>query len=150
MKEYHTRKKVPFQRKHFFLYEPMVKTPAITCLSKVNNRNTRKRCEICLTLTIETQKRRQWRRYGIFSVNFEHISHLFLVFDQVNVGTELVHCLTKHHCTSFRTAQDFIKCFKQSKQMSKICSSHFLLVEWLPFDPIFPIYAKRWFLTLVH
>ena len=78
MKEYHTRKKVPFQDKHF-LYEPMVNTPGITCLSKLNNRNTRKRCEICLKLTTETQKR-QWRRYGIFSVNFEHISHFLLVF----------------------------------------------------------------------
>ena len=28
---------------------------------KVNNRNTRTRCEICLKLTIKTPERRQWR-----------------------------------------------------------------------------------------
>ena len=38
-------------------------------LFKVNNRNTRTRCEIC-----------QCRRSGVFIVSFEHISHLVLVF----------------------------------------------------------------------
>ena len=47
---------------------------------KVNNRNTRKRCEICSKLTIKTPYRRQWRRSAIFIVNFEHISHLALVY----------------------------------------------------------------------
>ena len=31
-------------------------------------------------LTIETPERRHWRRSGVFIVNFEHISHLVLVF----------------------------------------------------------------------
>ena len=48
-------------------------------LFKVNNRNTRKRSEICSKLTIKTPERRQRRRSGVFIVNFEHISHLFLV-----------------------------------------------------------------------
>ena len=39
-------------------------------LLKVNNRNTRARCEICSKLTID------W----FFIVNSDHISHLFLVF----------------------------------------------------------------------
>ena len=47
---------------------------------KVNNRNTRTRCEICSKLTIKTPERRHWRRSGVFIVNFEHISHLVLVF----------------------------------------------------------------------
>ena len=52
-------------------------------LLKVNNRNTRTRCEICSKLTIKTPERRQWRRSGwrrsgVFIVNFEHISHLIL------------------------------------------------------------------------
>ena len=35
----------------------------------------------CSKLTIETlQQRVEWRRSGIFIVNFEHISHLVLVF----------------------------------------------------------------------
>ena len=49
-------------------------------LFKVNNRSTRKRCEICSKLTIEIPERRQWRLSGIFIVNFENISHLLLVF----------------------------------------------------------------------
>ena len=53
-------------------------------LFKVNNRNTRKRCEIhveiCSKSTIKTSERRHWRRSGVFTVSFEHISHLFLVF----------------------------------------------------------------------
>ena len=32
-----------------------------------------------LKLTIKTPERRQWRRSGVFIVNFEHTSHLFLV-----------------------------------------------------------------------
>ena len=47
---------------------------------KVNNRNTRSRCEICSELTIKTPERDDWRRSGIFIVNFEHISHIVLVF----------------------------------------------------------------------
>ena len=54
--------------------------PAGICLLKVNNRNTRTRCEICLELTIKTPKRSQWCRSGVFIVNFEHISLLVLVF----------------------------------------------------------------------
>ena len=47
-------------------------------LLKVNNKNTRKRCEICSNLTIKTPERRQCD--GVFIVNFEHISHLVLLF----------------------------------------------------------------------
>ena len=54
--------------------------PANIYLLKVNNRNTRKRCEICSMLTIKIPERRHWRRSGIFIVNFEHISLLVLVF----------------------------------------------------------------------
>ena len=47
---------------------------------KVNNRYTRTRCEICSKLTIKTPKRRHWRRFGVFIINFEHIPYLVLVF----------------------------------------------------------------------
>ena len=36
-------------------------------------------CEICSKLTTKTSERRQWRRFGVFIVNFEYISHLFLL-----------------------------------------------------------------------
>ena len=51
-----------------------------TYMLKVNNRNTRTRCEICLKLTIKKPERRHCRRSGIFIVNYEDISHLVLVF----------------------------------------------------------------------
>ena len=47
--------------------------PAGKYTCKVDNRNTRARCEICLKLTIK-------RRFGVFIVNFERISHLVQEF----------------------------------------------------------------------
>ena len=44
--------------------------PAGIHLLKVNNRSTRLRCEICSKLSCT----------GVFITNFEHISHLVLVF----------------------------------------------------------------------
>ena len=45
---------------------------------KVNNRNIRKR--LCSKLKIKRQERCQWRLFGVFKINFEHISRLFLMF----------------------------------------------------------------------
>ena len=45
---------------------------------------------ICSKLTIKTSELCHWRRSGVFTVNFKHISHLFPVsiveFEQVNVS----------------------------------------------------------------
>ena len=57
-----------------------VNNPAGIYLLKVNNRNTRTRCEMCSKLTIKTLERRYWRRSGVFIGNFERISHLVPVF----------------------------------------------------------------------
>ena len=40
----------------------------------------KRRCEISSNLTIKTPKLREWRRSGVFIVNFEDISHYILVF----------------------------------------------------------------------
>ena len=48
-------------------------------LFKVNNKNTKKSCEICSGLTINTPEPFYRPRYGVFIVKFEHVSHLFLV-----------------------------------------------------------------------
>ena len=45
-----------------------------------NNRNTSKRYEICSKLTTKTPEQRQWYCSGVFTINLEHISHLFLLF----------------------------------------------------------------------
>ena len=42
---------------------------------KVNNENSKTKCEICSNLTIKTSV-----FTGVFIVDFEHISYLFLVF----------------------------------------------------------------------
>ena len=49
---------------------------------KVNNKNTRTRCEIGSKLTMKTPERSwgHWRRFGVFMVNLEHTSPLGLVF----------------------------------------------------------------------
>ena len=49
-------------------------------VQSVNNGNTRIMCEIGAEVTINTPKRRQWRRSSILIVNFEQISHIVLVF----------------------------------------------------------------------
>ena len=54
--------------------------PANKYMVKVNNKNTRKKPEICLILTIKTRKRRHWRRPGVFIANFKHTIHIFLAF----------------------------------------------------------------------
>ena len=45
--------------------------PANIDLFKGINRNSRKRCEICF---------KKWRLFGVFTIDFEHISNPFLVF----------------------------------------------------------------------
>ena len=73
---------------------------------KVNNRNAGERCEICSELTIEEIKRRHRRRCGVFIVNFEHNSHLPLVFllhfyfQQVNENWNKVNFANQVSCTS--------------------------------------------------
>ena len=47
--------------------------PVDIYMFKVNNRNTRTRCEICSKVTIKTPERRHWRCSGVSIVNFENI-----------------------------------------------------------------------------
>ena len=63
-----------------FLMEKLSDYTAGIYLLKVNNRNTKKRREICSKLTIKTPERRQRRRSGHFIVNFESILYFVLVF----------------------------------------------------------------------
>ena len=58
----------------------MTAFPVGNYMFNVNNRNTKTRCEVCSKLTIKTPERRSWYRSSVFIVNFEHISHLVLVF----------------------------------------------------------------------
>ena len=58
----------------------VLRYPASNFMFKVNNKNIRTRCEIFSKLTINLFL--NWRRSGVYIVNFEHISHLN--FGQVN------------------------------------------------------------------
>ena len=65
---------------------------------KVNNWNNRKSCElkaVSLKLTIKTPERRQWRHFGTFIDNFEHTSHLFLVFLLLTLNKLMLDGLSK-------------------------------------------------------
>ena len=53
--------------------------PAGNFMFKVNKRNTAVWWEICSNSTIKTSERCHWCRSGVF-INFEHISHLALMF----------------------------------------------------------------------
>ena len=56
-----------------------IHNPNVTYLFKVNNENNRKKCVICLKLTIMTLERCQWRRCDVFG-NFDHIPVIDYVF----------------------------------------------------------------------
>ena len=75
--ETHTNEKSAFQK----LVSVGDRSPAPVgiCMLKVNNRNTRTRCEICSKFAIKTPERCYWRRSGVVIVNFELILHLVLV-----------------------------------------------------------------------
>ena len=60
--------------------------PAGIHLLKINNRNTRTRCEICSKLTIKTSERCHWHRSGVFIANFDYISRLALVFTMLTLN----------------------------------------------------------------
>ena len=53
---------------------------SILILLNVNNGNTKKMCEIYWQLTVKVPERPQQLRICVFIVNFEHISHIALVF----------------------------------------------------------------------
>ena len=92
---------------------------------KVNNRNTRTKCEICSKLTTKTLERRQRCLYcsGIVIVNFERI----LFFEQVNarwVHTALMSYFLKFvfnvsMCIVF---VDIVDC--NTSSAIEMCSSH--------------------------
>ena len=54
--------------------------PTDIYMFKLNNKNNRTICEICLKLTIKTPERRHWRRSAVFIVNFEQKRRLGCFF----------------------------------------------------------------------
>ena len=67
--------------------------PAGNYLLKVNNRNTRARCEICSKLTIKTPERRQMASPSVFIVK---IVSMIVQFNIIQIN---YHGFQKHHFT---------------------------------------------------
>ena len=55
-------------------------------LFKVNHENNKVMYEKSSKLTINTPERRQWRPFGVFIINFEHISHAILVISLLTLN----------------------------------------------------------------
>ena len=53
---------------------PLCYNPANIYFFKLNNRNARKRCEICLKFTIKTLERRHWCCSDVSIVDFEQVN----------------------------------------------------------------------------
>ena len=60
-------------------------------------RNTRASCKIYSKLTIKTAERHQWCHSGVFNVNFELISHIFLVFLLLTLTYVINHVIAGTH-----------------------------------------------------
>ena len=65
-----------------------INIPAGIYLLKVNDRNTRTRCEICSKLTVKTPERRHLRCSGVFNIKFEHSSYPVLVFQLLTLRSK--------------------------------------------------------------
>ena len=80
-------------------------------MCKVNSRNMKH--EICSELTIKTPERRHWGRSGVFIVNFEHVSHLVLVFLLLTLSrqmpTESLICCSEAVARRYSVKKVFLK-----------------------------------------
>ena len=81
--------------KNFLSGITIMTIPAGNYMLKVNNTNTRTRCEIYSKSTIKTREQCHWHHCGVFIVNFEHISHsfssVFIVnFEQLNTDWDFM------------------------------------------------------------
>ena len=74
MRSENGKKKLTVRNLCDYLTDLNTDIPSGNYIFKVNNRNTRARCEICSKL------QRHKRRSGVFLVNLEYVSHLGLVF----------------------------------------------------------------------
>ena len=74
--------------------------PVNICLFK-DNKNPRKGCKICSIVTMKIPERGHWRCSGVFPVNFEHISYLYLVFLYLTLSIYLFTYLTPFSSVSY-------------------------------------------------
>ena len=84
----------------FFLLLLLLTKQTITCseLPKIYWRYTGAKCETCSKLTTKTPEQLQWRRYGVFIVNFVNLSYLLLSVSIVNIE-QVMACNGESHAT---------------------------------------------------
>ena len=88
-------------------------------LLNFHKRNTRKLFDLCSKLTIKTPEPIYWRRFGVFFINFEHISLLFLMFLLLALSRQI-----------FAVIKTLILKYCKEKQMNRmifdICSTYII------------------------
>ena len=98
-----------------------VSQPAFA-FSKLTIETLEQRCKICSKLTIKPPKGRQWRRFGGFIVNFEHISHLYCSVFFVNFE----HVIAGWDGSKIRKVR---KCRPAVSNETIVASGHFFFTE---------------------
>ena len=87
---------IPFIWKLGDLFTFFDQNPANIYLRNVNDRNTRKRCEVCSTLTVKSPERHQWYYSGVFTLTLTIFCTFFKCFywwlwtSRYYLGTSLV------------------------------------------------------------
>ena len=118
------------------LYCKIETIPTGNYMLKVNNRNTRTRCEICSELIIRYQNN-AWHRCDVFIVNFKHILRLVVMLLLLTLNMQLPagrHYKHQHHftVTSFTSAKcilqnynwDILSCFSVFSSISNATIIH--------------------------
>ena len=81
--------------------------PANIYLFKINNRNKRKRWNICPKLAIKTPEKCHWCRSGVFTVKFEHIFFFSCVGILARPAAKLEHILPLVSIADFKTVNEY-------------------------------------------
>ena len=110
-------------------FEHFIVFPAGIYLLKVNNRNTRTRCEICSKLTINTPER---RHSSVSIVNFEQVNAGWVCCDQpviiaticIQIYSESSFSLYKHGCQAHCALQKAAIFLKKSQCSRKPITSN--------------------------
>ena len=71
------------------IFSVITKKPYGTYFSRVDHGKATTICEICSKLTLETPKRGQWRRSGVF-INFKQIPYIPLLFPLLTLNKYMI------------------------------------------------------------
>ena len=106
---------------------------------KVDDRSTRKRCQICSKLTIKTSERRQWRLFclyfGLWGYFIPFYIAFFVYLEQVNVfWVESCSSMFRKTNAEFSHAKkslsyNFLRSITIFRLLFEVCIYYFLLVR---------------------